>query len=185
MRSTPASPRHIQVFLFLFVLSGCRNTESRGVSAVDLIHDFDRAEKRPTSAQFQIGNRQADGVTHPSIIVPVPSRVTWSLRIPGRASFQAAVALAGPPPGGTPAPIRLRVGINDRTFENLSEVTLTPGDTSWMQLRADLSDYGGPKWSLFYRPDRITWRLQLSADAVGGAPAVALWGKPEIVVDTR
>jgi hypothetical protein len=156
------------------------------VSSVDLIHDFDRAEKRPVSAQFEIGDRQAHGVTHRSIIVPVPSRVIWSVQIPRRASFQAAVALAGPPPGGTPAPIRLRLGISDRrTYEGLGEVTLTPGDTGWTDFRADLSDYAGSKWSLFYRPDRITWNLNISADAVGGVPAVALYAKPEILADTR
>ena len=154
------------------------------MKAVDLMHDFNRAEKRP-AVPFEIAEREVAGVARPAIVVPVPSRLTWSMPLPRRAVFQSAVALTSPPPGVSPAPVRLRIGISDhRTFEGLSEVTLTPG-SGWTDLRADLSAYAGWKWSLFYRPDRVTWRLNLSADAIGGQPAVALWSRPEIVTDTQ
>jgi hypothetical protein len=52
-----------------------------------------------------------------------------------------------------------------------------------VDLRTDLSAYAGFKWSLFYRPDRTTWRLVLAADAVAGVPGRAVWGRPEIVAD--
>jgi hypothetical protein len=148
------------------------------------MHDFDRAEKRPAVA-FAIAERDVGGVSRPAIVARVPSRLTWSMRLPRRAIFQTVVALTSPPPGIAPAPVRLRIGISDhRTFEGLSEVTLNPG-SSWTELRADLSAYAGWKWSLFYRPDRITWRLNLAADAIGGLPAVALWSRPEIVTDMQ
>jgi hypothetical protein len=57
------------------------------------------------------------------------------------------------------------------------------GGPGWVELGADLSAYAGVKWSLFYRPDRITWRVVLSADTVEGAPASAVLGSPEIVTD--
>jgi len=148
------------------------------------MHDFNRAEKRPALA-FEIAEREVAGDARPAIVVPVPSRLTWSMALPRRATFQTVVALADPPPGVAPAPVRLRIGISDhRTFEGLNAVTLNPG-SGWTDLQADLSDYAGWKWSLFYRPDRIMWRLNLSADAIGGVAAVALWSRPEIVTDAQ
>jgi hypothetical protein len=184
MTSTPAVPRYIHGVLVCIVLSGCRSAEPGAVKAIDLMRDFNRAEKRP-AVTFEIAEREVAGVSRPAIVAPVPSRLTWSMPLPRRAVFQTVVALTTPPPGSAPAPVRLRVGISDhRTFEGLSETTLNPG-SGWTDLRADLSAYAGWKWSLFYRPDRVTWRLNLSADAVGGTPAVALWGRPEIVTDTQ
>ncbi len=185
MTSTPAVPRYIHGVLVFIVLSGCRSAVEPGsVKAIDLMRDFNRAEKRP-AVTFEIAEREVAGVSRPAIVAPVPSRLTWSMPLPRRAVFQTVVALTTPPPGSAPAPVRLRVGISDhRTFEGLSEVTLNPG-SGWTDLQADLSAYAGWKWSLFYRPDRVTWRLNLSADAVGGTPAVALWGRPEIVTDTQ
>jgi hypothetical protein len=43
--------------------------------------------------------------------------------------------------------------------------------------------YAGWKWSLFYRPDRIVWRLVLAADAVDNAPPTVLWGEPQVETD--
>jgi hypothetical protein len=184
MTSTPAVPRYIQLLLVFIALSACRTAEPRTVKAVDLMRDFNRAEKRPAVA-FEIAEREVGGASRPAIVVPVPSRLTWSMPLPRHAVFQSAVALADPPSGVAPAPVRLRIGISDhRTFEGLSEVTLNPG-SGWTDLRADLSAYAGWKWSLFYRPDRLTWRLTLAADAIVGRPAVALWGRPEIVTDTQ
>jgi hypothetical protein len=79
--------------------------------------------------------------------------------------------------------VRVRLGISDnRVYEGLAEHTLNPG-TGWTEFRTDLSAYAGIKASLFYRPDRITWRLVLSTDRVGPAPATAVLGSPEILTD--
>lgn len=155
------------------------------MTSVDFIHEFSRAEQRP-QAVFQVMDVRVGDVARPSIVAPVPSRLTWSLPLPRHGLFQASVALADPPAGTVPAPIRMRIGISDhRTFEGLSHVTLNPGERRWTDLRADLSAYAGWKWSLFYRPDRVTWRVVLAADAVGGVPAVAVWGSPEIVTSNE
>ena len=112
--------------------------------------------------------------------------MTWPLPLPRRGVFQAFVSIADAPPGTVAAPVRLRVGISDhRIYEGLSDVMLNPGTQQWTDLRADLSAYAGWKWSLFYRPERVTWRLVLAADATSAAPATAVWGSPEIVTDTR
>ena len=91
-----------------------------------------------------------------------------------------------PPTGIQRGGARLRVGISDdRTYEPLTQVVLSPDARGWTDLRADLSAYAGWKWSLFYRPDRIVWRLVLAADAIDTAPATVLWGEPQIETDTE
>ena len=100
--------------------------------------------------------------------------------------FHAVVSLADAPPGGSSSPVRVRLGVSDqRIYEGVSELTLPAGTRTWVDLRADLSAYAGWKWSLFYRPDSITWRVVLAADAIGGSGGTLLWGAPEILTDTQ
>jgi hypothetical protein len=186
MTSAPAMPRYIHCLVFLIILSACRDSaEPLPVRVVDLAREFDRAEKRPPGT-FQISDYRVGDIARPSIVAPVPSRLTWSLPLPRHGIFHAFVALADAP-GGTARPaVRLRVGISDhRTYEGLSDIIVAPGDRGWTDVRADLSAYAGWKWSLFYRPDRVTWRVVLATDATGDAPAMAVWGSPEIVTDTQ
>ena len=118
--------------------------------------------------------------------MPVPSRVTWRFPLPRDGVLHTFVAVAGAAPGTSRAPVRFRIGIaDDRIYEGLTEITLTPEERGWIDLRADLSAYAGRKWSLFYRPDRIIWNVVLAADAGGNGGAMAVWGSPEIVTDAR
>jgi len=79
------------------------------------------------------------------------------------------------------AKVRFRVGVSDeRIYEALSEVVLAKQDGP-QPIIVDLSAYAGRKWSIFYHPDRVTWRLTLSADAMGGVPGIALWGAPRVM----
>lgn len=97
--------------------------------------------------------------------------------MPRRAVFRAIASVDGR------AAARFRVGVSDdRIYEGLAAVLSVPG-SGWTPIEADLSAYAGWKWSLFYQPERRSWRLVLSADAVGGTPATAVWGNPEIVSD--
>jgi hypothetical protein len=116
-------------------------------------------------------------------VAPVPSRFTCALPLPRRGRFHAFLALAAPA-GAPEASARFRIGISDgRVYEGLTEKVLTTGADRWIDIETDLSAYAGWKWSLFYRPDRITWRLVLAADALSGAPS-AVWGQPEILSDS-
>jgi hypothetical protein len=164
--------------VFLLLLAGCHAVRPPApVSAVDFIKEFDRAEKRPPEG-FAIGDYLADGTRHPAIVGAAPSRLTWNIPIPRHATFRTVVA-----PVGT-APVRIRVGVSDaRIYEGLAAATVTPG-SGWTTVTADLSAYAGWKISLFYRPEEQTWRVNLSADAIGGVPAHVAWGVPEIVTTT-
>ena len=123
------------------------------------------------------------GVTRPAIVMPVPSRVTWSFPLPRRGVLHTSAALAPGADGAPPPPARFRIGISDhRIYEGLSEKVLTAQD-GWVEFSVDLSAYAGWKWSLFYRPDRLTWNVVLAADAGSAGAATAVWATPEIVTD--
>jgi hypothetical protein len=108
----------------------------------------------------------------------VPGRIVWQLRLPRRGVFHTLVALDGP------ASVRVRVGISDdRVYEERARARLTADRRDWTSLDVDLSPYAGWKWSLFYRPDRIAWRVVLSADAIDGVPGRVVWGVPVITTD--
>jgi hypothetical protein len=155
------------------------------VPVVDLIDEFERAEKRP-SGGFRVPAHTANGVTLPAIVMPIPSRVTWRVLLPRGGLLRTSVTRAGAVPGtsGVP-PLRLRIGIaDDRIYETLTEITPAPEQRGWIDLRIDLSAYAGWKWSLFYRPDRILWSLVLAADGAPGQGSV-VWGTSEIVTDRK
>ena len=101
--------------------------------------------------------------------------MTWALPLPHDGRFATTVSTVGD------ASVRFRVGVSDdRIYEALSEVVLAKHDAP-KAITVDLSAYAGRKWSIFYHPDRITWRLTLSADAMGGVPGAALWGAPRVM----
>lgn len=73
----------------------------------------------------------------------------------------------------------MRLGVSDaRVYEMQAEQVVTPG-TGWTWLNADLSEYAGMKFSLFYRPDREAWRINLSIDQWPGPATVAI-ASPQI-----
>ena len=183
MTSATARPRHILCILLPIVFVGCSHPRgATTVAAVDLTRIFNRAEKRPASG-FDVSSYEVAGIPRPAIVAPVPSRAIWPLPLPHRGSFRAFVAAAGPS-GAPVGPVRVRVGISDdRIYEGLAEAVLTPGAPHWVEIRADLSAYAGWKWSVFYHPDRTTWRIVLASDPMGGTPATVMWGTPQILTD--
>jgi len=186
MLNAIARVRYVHCLVAAIVLGGCRSsTPSAPVPVVDLIREFGAADKRPPLG-FTLTEHQVGGVMRRAIAAPVPSRLTLALPLPRRGVLRAFVAIAEVPAGAPAAAVRLRVGVSDhRIYEGLTELILPPGDRNWVELRADLSAYAGWKWSLFYRPDRITWRVVLAADATQNVAGTVLWGAPEIFTDTQ
>jgi hypothetical protein len=126
---------------------------------------------------YVVTDHRAGATSRPAIAGPAPGRVIWQQPLPRRGVFRAALAI------DSAAAVRFRVGVSDdRTYEQLAAATVAARD-GWTDLTVDLSAYAGWKWSLFYRPDRIRWRVVLSADAVSGVPGRAVWGAPSIVTD--
>lgn len=186
MTTASARPPYIRpLVLVVLVLCGCGSpTPVAPVRVVDLVRELDRADKRPADGFVQVESRIGDAA-HAAIAAAVPSRLTLPLPLPRHGVLHTFVALAESPAGTPAATVRLRAGVSDaRIYENLAELTLTSGTRTWQELRVDLSAYAGWKWSLFYRPEEVTWRVVLAADATDSVPATVLWGAPGISTDT-
>ena len=187
MTAPAAMYGYILCLASLLWIAACDPSAGRAspVRVVDLIDEFERAEQRPP-ARLALAAHTIAGVTHPAIIMPVPSRLTWRLPLPRGGLLRTFVApIDAAAPLGTTVPLRFRIGIaDDRIYEGLTHIVVTPEQRGWIELRADLSAYAGWKWSLFYRPDRIVWSVVLAADALAGGQAKVVWGAPEIVADS-
>ncbi len=185
MTTASARPPYIRCLVVVLLLCGCGSPKPVApVRVVDLVREMDRAEKRPADgfapAEYRLGD-----VARAAIAAAVPSRLTLPLPLPRHGVLHTFVGLAEVPSGTPAATVRVRIGVSDeRIYENLAELTLTSGTRTWQELRVDLSAYAGWKWSLFYRPEQVTWRVVLAADATDNVPATVLWGAPEIVTDT-
>jgi hypothetical protein len=173
--------RQILCMLGFTLAAGCApRPDAAPVPVIQLLRELPRAEARPPSG-FSVTTHADDGDVRPAIAAPVPGRLTIRLPLPRRAVLRSGVAIEAETPS---AAVRFRVGVSDeRIYEGIQEVVVTGQRPGWIDLRADLSAYAGFKWSLFYRPDRITWRLVLATDVMGPAPVRAFWGRPEIATD--
>lgn len=160
--------------------AACTSAPSGRVRVIDLVHEFNRAEVRPARDRFQLGEHTLDGTGRLSIAAPVPSRAIWVTPMPRRAalSFFAGVQASDPS-----CSARFRIGISDdRIYETLASHTATHGN-AWTEMRVDLSRYAGWKFSIFYQPDGMSWRLVLSLDQTADAACTGLWGTPAIETD--
>jgi hypothetical protein len=117
------------------------------------------------------------------------SRITWSLRLPARAVLHAWLAAETDCPARA-ARTGFRVGISDgRVYEDLLVKPVTavePHALHWEPVTIDLRAYGGFKWSLFYHPSRITWRIAFNTAPLGNVSPDCLprpfWGAPAVTV---
>jgi hypothetical protein len=162
---------------------GCSGSvDSTPIRVIDLLNEFDRAERRPVPG-YAAAAYAVDGVSYPAILMPVPSRITWSVPLPRRGRLRTRAALAPAEAGTSPVLARFRIGISDhRIYEGLTDKLATDRD-GWVDFAVDLSAYAGWQWSLFYRPDSVTWNVVLAADAGGGGKASVAWAAPEILTD--
>jgi hypothetical protein len=178
-----APPRYIHTLVIVigFIVVACRRSrDDVPFPVVDMVREFERAEKHPSSG-CRTSVHSAGGLIRPSILMPVPSRAIWSLPLPRGGRFRSFLAVSSSDNGAT---VQFRFGVSDlRIYEALAQQTITAGRSAWVDFGADLSAYAGTKFSLFYRPDSMIWRVVLATDALGASSATAVWGSPEIVTD--
>jgi hypothetical protein len=160
------------------------------VPATDLITGFREADRRPPGSTFGVTDISIAGEAHRAISTESISRITWQLSIPDRAVLKTSLALKPEAWTREGNAVLFRVGIAEgRTYEQLMTRLVDPFQSSedrrWIPVTIDLAAYGGFKWSVFYQPRRLTWRLIFSTNP--GTPGtatpgvgVALWGEPMI-----
>jgi hypothetical protein len=160
-----------------------RDNKSTQIRAVDLIFHFKDAVHRPERGTFEIREHTFGGRSRASLIVPPGSRVSWTLFVPHRARLKVH---AGVPDANGPAVAAVRLGISDdRRYDTLIEQRVTSTETAngWIPISADLSPYAGRKFSLFYRPDRLKWRVIIGTHVIAGSPPFLVLGEPSIEAD--
>lgn len=168
--------------------AACRAGGAPPPCCVDLLAAVPSADIKPVVRAPDaviVGPVTVAGDTRPGVSVRVPSRITVGASIPARAALTVALALVGPMTDLPPdRGVTFAVGISDgRVYETLTERTVRVADgQTWHAVGVDLGRYGGPQWSLFYRPSAIRWQITLSAYPAGvGAEALrAVWGQPAI-----
>jgi len=161
----------------------------------NLIDSLEAAERRPAAAVFDVGPVTINGESIRAVATPAASRISWELRLPDRARLEIAVALK--PEAWTVAGdgVLFRVGIAEgRTHEDLVTRVVNPygrpEDRRWIPISVDLGGHSGFKWSLFYHPLLILWRIVLNTSAANPASAehlgdMPLWGEPKLLGNGR
>ena len=61
-----------------------------------------------------------------------------------------------------------------------------PEDRRWIPISVDLGAHSGFKWSLFYHPRLLVWRIVLNTSAANPASTehagdLPLWGEPRLL----
>ncbi len=150
-------------------------------SPIELLREWDHAERRAAGnvdEAVRIDGVTIGGQTRMGIMMRAPARFIFPVRLPARARLDLALTLladsAHPQPG-----VVVRVGISDsRYYNDIFKEKLTAVGESWQPIRVDLSDYSGFKWSVFYHPSQIAWKLIINVDAAPGG--IAVLGEPTI-----
>jgi hypothetical protein len=166
--------RAIPLACAVALASACAGGDPAPPLPRDLVAEFGaaRVQPAPVPEVARIETATIAGASANVLRLTSPARLTWSLRLPVRADLQAEVAFVPDPAGSAPAGVTVRIGLSDdRIYDELFRAPLdgaADGSTVWQPIRLDLSPYSGWKWSLFYRPSRITWKLIVNADPTPG-----------------
>ena len=164
------------------IFAGCARSQGERLRVVDLLEHESSAEKRPVGGSFEIRELTCGGVSRTALAVPGSSRVIWPLPLPARGVLAAGAAVEGAPG----ASVTFRVGISDdRIYEGLQSIQVAADacGRAWVPLAVDLSLYGGIKFSIFYQPNRRTWRLVLATNPEQGHVVRAYWARPVVESD--
>jgi hypothetical protein len=150
---------------------------------VDLLRQFEHAERRPQHGHFEFREHTLGGISRATLLVPGESRIIWQTFVPHRGRLQVFVAF----PAEASGSVAVRVGVSDnRIYNTVAETTIaTANRTAWVPVDADVSLYAGRKWSLFYRPDETKWRIILGTHVLAGTVANVYLGAPALVTDVE
>ncbi|HVL68458.1 MAG TPA: hypothetical protein VM364_14440 [Vicinamibacterales bacterium] len=157
-------------------------TRGGAATAIDLIEQFDAAEKRPAGGSFTVEEVDLNGETRRAINAQPPTRITWKVRVPDDAWLKVAVGLKPEAWTQEGNGVLFLVGVSDgRTFDELFTQHVSPftnaGDRRWIPVWVDLSAYAGEEVDLIFN-------TRTSPAGQGDDPRhdLAVWGAPEVVV---
>ena len=157
-------------------------SRGRNASTVDLLTQFDTAEKRPADGPFELIEADLNGERKRAIAVPADSRITFKVQVPDDAWLKVSVGARPESWTQEGNGSLFFVGVSDgRAYNELFTQHVNPfgnpGDRKWIQVWVDLSAYAGEEVSLIF--NARTSPAKQEADPRNDAP---LWGAPELVI---
>ena len=151
---------------------------------IDLLAQFDGAQKSPDPGAFSLVTADLAGESHRAVAVtPVPgSRLAWRMKVPDRAWLWLSIGMRPESwqqeGDGIKFVARVSDAGSDTTlFEQHLHPFASPGDRKWFPIRVSLGRYAG-------RDVDIIFSTSASPDGGGEDQRsdLALWGVPKIVV---
>jgi len=154
---------------------------------IDLLQQFDAAEKRPSEpppAQWcSLAEATLNGVSKRAIRVLPVSRLIFKVTVPDDASLRVWIGLDPEVWDKEGDGVLFRVGVSDqRTYEELLNQHLNPlsvkSDRQWVPVSIDLSAYGGRQVDLIFNTNSSL--PNRPEDTRNDKP---LWAEPAIFVE--
>ena len=172
------------VVVLVLVLGWYLLRRSGGAGAVDLLAQFDQAEKRPPTETFPIVEATLANETKRAIAAPggSGSRITWKVRVPDDGWLRVNLGLkaeAWQKPGdGVLFMVIVSDGkASDQLFTQHVDPFNNAADRRWIPVTVDLSAYGGEQVDLIFNTYASMPKVPVSMDN-----DMPLWGTPEIVI---
>ena len=119
------------------------------------------------------------GETQLSLTPPLPSRMTYEVRIPSNAVLRFSIGATplGDEALSDPVDFRLHVGSDIGEEIHFSETVRRSGANRWFHREVDLTRWSGKKV-------RVTFETKLSGSGSDRRPILAVWGSPVLVSST-
>ena len=152
--------------------------------AIDLLAQFDGAQKRPDAALFSVRDVELGGETKRAIAVQpsAGTRLIWKVRVPDDGWLRVYLGVLPDAWEQEGDGMQFRIGVSDgRAYEPLVTQHVHPsanrGDRKWIPVMVDLSTFSGEEVELILNTDASQPGKPLDQRHDAGA-----WAAPEIVI---
>jgi hypothetical protein len=172
------------VVVLVLVLGWYLLRRSASSGTIDLLAQFDQAQKRPPTETFPIveatlGNETKRAIAPPGI---VGTRLIWKVRVPDDGWLRVNLGLkpeAWQKPGdGVLFMVLVSDGkASDQLFTQHVDPFNNAADRRWIPVMVDLSAYGGEQVDLIFNTYASPPKVPTNVDN-----DMPLWGAPEIVI---
>lgn len=172
------------VVVLVLILGWYMLRRSGSAGAINLLTQFDQAEKRPDPSKFTVEDVTLGSETKRAVAPPggPGTRIIWKVRVPDDGWLRVNLGLktdAWQKPGdGVLFMVLVSDGkASDQLFTQHVDPFNNPADRHWIPIMVDLSAYGGEQVDLIFNTYTNDPKAPFNPDN-----DLPLWGAPEIVI---
>jgi hypothetical protein len=172
------------VVVLVLILGWYMLRRSGSAGAIDLLTQFDQAQKAPAADPFPIVDATLGSETKKAIAPPggAGTRIIWTVRVPDDGWLRVNLGLkpeAWQKPGdGVLFMVLVSDGkASDQLFTQHVDPFNNAADRRWIPVMVDLSAYGGEEVNLIFNTYASPPKVAGNTDN-----DMPLWGSPEIVI---